>query len=560
MRSWLAITITLAAAGVSLAQGPSRVYAQARTPDKKDLDRAGVKMAWSLTLPMDGRRDGLAKIQLIPITIPSGAATRDLVLLVVQMQSGTLALYDGETGQKFWSVQPGNPYPPAVHDVAVDFDTVVVIRGQQMYGYDLFEMDEKKKPTGLKRDAKQRWSMRLPNMPTTGPASNGPRIVVCMNGNLLVGYEYGYTPPWKTRITYNEPYKVNRGVYEDYTKWTTPDPKISVTPSMTMALSMFGPNFGIQTDVREPAPPSPSLSVVANLTRPNELNSNSDMSSTPSLNAVDKISRLSEYSQKDAPPPKMEERWSDSLPFRVFQTPYVFQAVVMDPNSPAKGQVETRMIVVGSERDLRAQGFNGVKYAEVGHDIMRSNISAPVAQLDASFFVPTFDGTIYAFRADRGLVLWTSNIQGVPATKPAAVTPDVFVTTTEGRMFRLNIDDGSPPKPSDGLFGQDGGYSAVIVKQFLAASERTVFAIDPISQLLVMDRKRGTIRGRVDMAGYTFTYLNDVTDRVLLGSNDGKLICLHDPAQAAQKLYHPSIHRRFAQYGAAVEKPMDAGK
>jgi PQQ-like domain len=563
MRFWLALVGAMAASGLATAQGPSRVYTHARTPEKSDLDRVGVKLDWTITLPMDGRRDGLANVQLIPITVPSGNSTRDLVLMIVQMKSGTVALYDAETGQKFWSVQPGNPYPPALHDVAVDFDTVVIIREQLMYGYDLFELNENKKPTALKRDAKLRWSMRLPNMPTTGPASNGQRVVVCFNGNHLVGYEYGYTPPWRTRIAYAEPYKVNRGVYEDYTRWITPDTRSNATPSMTMALSMFGPNFGIQIGVREPAPTAPSFAIVANLLRTNELNSSSDISSTPAVTVVDKISRIQEYSQKDAPPPKMEQRWSDSLPFRVFQTPYVFQFINNDPTSPTKGSLETRMLVVGSERDIRTQSFNGLKNFEVGPDILKSDISAPVAQLETSFYVPTFNGSIYALQADRGLVLWTSNVQGVPASKPAAVAPDVFVTTTQGRLFRLNMLDGSPPKANDGLFGPDGSYSAAAVKQFIAASDKTVFAINAISQLLVIDRKRGSLRGQLDMSGFTYAHLNDVTDRVLLGSNDGKLICLHDPNQVAQKLYRPSIHRRFvapAPAPAGAEKPADMPK
>src|SRR5262245_15924330 len=128
MRFWLAMTFAVAVIAPSVAQEHSKVYTAARTPEKTDLDRAGVKMAWSITLPMDGHRDGLAKAQIIPITVPSGNTTRDMALLIVQMRSGTMALYDAETGQRFWSAQPGTPYPSAVHDVAIDFDTVVVIR------------------------------------------------------------------------------------------------------------------------------------------------------------------------------------------------------------------------------------------------------------------------------------------------------------------------------------------------------------------------------------------------------------------------------------------------
>jgi hypothetical protein len=391
MRFWLTLIGILTLIPAASAQ---RVYTQARTPDSADLARAGAKMAWSITLPMGGRKDGLANMQLVPITAPSSSGPRDMVLMVVQMESGTLALYDAETGQKFWSAQPGQAYPPSLPDVAIDGNTVIVIRSQHMYAFDLFDVDASKKPIALKREANMRWSMRLPHMPTTGAVSNGPRVVVCFNGNHLVGYEYGYTPPWRTRAQYNEPYKVSRGKYVDYMKWITPDPRFNTTPSLTAVRSVFGPNFGFPTEPVEPAPVAPSLTVVANITRPDELASTSDIASTPSLTAVDTISRVNEYSQKNVPPPVMEERWSDALPFRAFQTPFVYQAVNTGPSGLGRGIVESRMVIVGSERELRSEGFNGVKYYDVGPDIIRSNISAPVSQMELRLFVPTIDGTV----------------------------------------------------------------------------------------------------------------------------------------------------------------------
>ncbi len=259
----------------------------------------------------------------------------------------------------------------------------------------------------------------------------------------------------------------------------------------------------------------------------------------------------------------MEQRWSESLPFRAFQTPILYQAVNENPYSPGKGRIHTRMIIVGSEHDIISQGFDGVRYYSLGRDAIRSNISAPVDQLGLRLLVPTIDGTIYAFQADRGLALWTFNVQGVPAVKPATIAPDVFVTTTNGQLFRLNADDGTPPKPQDGLFAANGSYSAVRVKQFLSASDRTVFALNPLGKLLVVDRKRGTVRGSIDMAGYNYTPVNDITDRAYLASNDGKLICLYDPAQPRPKQYRPSIHRRFENEGKAAggqAQPMDSGR
>ncbi len=183
MRIWLTLMGIVLGTSALFGQAPSRVYTLAHIPEKADLDRAGVKMAWTITLPVERRRDVIANMQLVPITAPSAAGPRNIVLMVVQMESGTLALYDAETGQKFWSVQPAQPYPPSVPDVAIDQNAIIVIREQHMFGYDLFELDSNKKPIALKRSASLRWSMRLPKMPTTGPASNGPYVVVCYNGS-----------------------------------------------------------------------------------------------------------------------------------------------------------------------------------------------------------------------------------------------------------------------------------------------------------------------------------------------------------------------------------------
>jgi hypothetical protein len=70
------------------------------------------------------------------------------------------------------------------------------------------------------------------------------------------------------------------------------------------------------------------------------------------------------------------------------------------------------------------------------------------------------------------------------------------------------------------------------------------------------------------MSGFNLAFLNDVTDRALLASNDGKVVCLHDPLQVTQKLYRPSVHTRYVPVGGAagaapakpMEKPTDTGK
>ncbi len=130
---------------------------------------------------------------------------------------------------------------------------------------------------------------------------------------------------------------------------------------------------------------------------------------------------------------------------------------------------------------------------------------------------------------------WITSLQVLPVGRPAVVDSDLFITSREGKLFRLKADDGT--MPVEGSFARDGSFPGLTAKQFLAASERYAYALDRNSNVVVLDRKRGTIQGRVSVPGFTTAYVNDVTDRIILGSDDGRLICLHDVASPTQKLY-----------------------
>src|SRR6266481_3561945 len=118
----LVAVLALAPAIVQAQQPTTNVYSSPRVPDREDLNRLNLRLAYTLTLPMEGRKDGIKTMQL------------EYDQLIVQLRSGMLAVYDAETGVLRWSAHPGTPYPPIVPVVAADDRYIIVERDVRLYG------------------------------------------------------------------------------------------------------------------------------------------------------------------------------------------------------------------------------------------------------------------------------------------------------------------------------------------------------------------------------------------------------------------------------------------
>lgn len=536
------ILLTLAILGlmaVGAQAEPRSAFSRAKTPDARDLARANLKLAWTISLPMLGTRDGIATVQLMPVPDPSRPGA-ERVILIVQLRSGTLAVYDAETGRKLWSKQPPPAYPVAIFEVAYDpRGALIVVRDMFLYRYDLWRWQSE---TGNTDETDNRLAV-MPTIPSTTPVvvvndTTRPDegvIIVCFNGNRLLVYGKAFED---VRVRPDDTvldWKVKRS--EELGRVFKPgDNKF---PSLAVARSVFGPDYGLKSDVVRPEPPFPSYAVIHNLSRPNEFSAK--IASTPSLTIVDTVTRLSEYSQRDVKGPTIEAttRRGDALEFRIGQKPELILATSFDALGRPTTVLTPKLVLVGTERDIQIDSISEkhglMPERRLGRGLFRTDIAAPAAFLGNMMYVPTQDGTIYAIDSEYGLVHWTSSLQSVAAHPPAIVDNQVYVTTRVGRLFQLDATTGD--YFSDSVASKDGSFNHDQVRQFLAASSRFVYAIDRSDRLVVFDRKRGTRQGLVDVTGFTLTYLNDVTDRVILGSNDGKLICLQDIASSTQHQY-----------------------
>ncbi|HVS34623.1 MAG TPA: PQQ-binding-like beta-propeller repeat protein [Gemmataceae bacterium] len=109
----------LAAAGVLLWTGaalasndPTRIWSNPAVPSREALDRLNLDIAWAVYVPMDGKRDGFASIQL------------DHNQVIAQTRSGLIAVLDAANGGRtLWRSRPGRAYeavlPPAINSWGV---------------------------------------------------------------------------------------------------------------------------------------------------------------------------------------------------------------------------------------------------------------------------------------------------------------------------------------------------------------------------------------------------------------------------------------------------------
>jgi outer membrane protein assembly factor BamB len=158
----------LAAAAVAplSAQSPSRRYSDPATPPQDALDRLRLKTAWAVTVPTDGRRDGLVSVQMLP-----AAAGHELL---IQTRSGGLTSLDAATGRMRWSTRVGTPYRAAL-PAAYNSDTVFVVNNVELYALD--------RATG-----RLRWQYDLPTGVVAPPAADDRQIYISLSNGRFLAY------------------------------------------------------------------------------------------------------------------------------------------------------------------------------------------------------------------------------------------------------------------------------------------------------------------------------------------------------------------------------------
>jgi outer membrane protein assembly factor BamB len=177
---------------------------------------------------------------------------------------------------------------------------------------------------------------------------------------------------------------------------------------------------------------------------------------------------------------------------------------------------------------------------------------AALGQYESSAYLGSENGNIYALNIGSADLLWSFNAEAPILRKPAVTAKDVFVSPERVGLFRLDRKTGAAL-----WLNRDA-------EQFLAVGKDFVYARDRLDRFLVLDYVRGTTLARYDLRDYTIHVENELTDRIYLASNDGRIICLRHRGQTTpllNKLPPPPVKKKAPQVKPPAPKEKeDAGQ
>ena len=153
-------------------------------------------------------------------------------------------------------------------------------------------------------------------------------------------------------------------------------------------------------------------------------------------------------------------------------------------------------------------------------------IVAPVARMDETLFVASEDNSFIALNMFNGQVRWEFT-SGLPIRKPIwTIGNDLYVLPARGGLFSLD--------PATGLRRWANPY----LTSFISVQGNTVAALDEEGNMVVLTRDKGTVIGRLPVQQFALRVGNDRTDRIVLATENGLILCLRPLGQP-----YPVFHR-----------------
>jgi outer membrane protein assembly factor BamB len=171
-------------------------------------------------------------------------------------------------------------------------------------------------------------------------------------------------------------------------------------------------------------------------------------------------------------------------------------------------------------------------------------LGAPIGQLGNQIVVATKDLKVYSLNAESGALKWEVLMGLNVRQQPRIIDEHVFVCAEGAGMRCLSSQDGHEV------------WSNRQAVRFLAATPAVVYASGYVDEVLLLNRSNGKQVGSIPLRGYPIRIANDRTDRILLASERGLVLCLRE-RERDYPLFHKQPEKRPVEPEIA---PDDAAK
>ena len=145
-----------------------------------------------------------------------------------------------------------------------------------------------------------------------------------------------------------------------------------------------------------------------------------------------------------------------------------------------------------------------------------ARIYTPLGRSGNLIFVANQHSRLYCLNQENGTMLWSFSTGAPVVQMPQIIGGHVFAVPHREGLECISVESGYRIWKNERI------------TRFVAASDTKVYASDLSENLLVLDRSNGKIISALPMRGFPRRISNDRTDRVILATNDGLVLCLRE--------------------------------
>ena len=172
-------------------------------------------------------------------------------------------------------------------------------------------------------------------------------------------------------------------------------------------------------------------------------------------------------------------------------------------------------------------------------------ISAPLAVSGKYLFMTSEDYKLYCVDMNNGSMRWPPFTTGLPIRDaPVVLGQQVLVRPVRGGMYSVSAITGLRQwwNPQLGTF--------------LAATSSFIYTSDTTGNIVLADLKTGQTLGVLPLRNYSVRESNIRTDRLYLGTQSGRVICIHERSQDFPVYHiHPDRRPILPQFAPDAEPP-----
>jgi len=196
------------------------------------------------------------------------------------------------------------------------------------------------------------------------------------------------------------------------------------------------------------------------------------------------------------------------------------------------------VLVFGTQHDnLYSISPAGSTYYQ---QFLHAGASAPIC-IDShsereAVVVATADGNLYSFDLTRGTREWNVPLERNVYQQPLAIAGNVYFIMRAAGLAAVSTSTGRYIDIPDEA-GDDQRWFVRGITSILAVAGDYIYGLDGNSRVVAIDKQSAQIIDRVSVGRFSKGIRNAVTDRILLSSSSGELICLK-PAGSRFATFH----------------------